>query len=120
MEERKAEGKSTSFEDMIAYVDENGNIVDTPPDPTKKTEVDAEDIDISVTRDTGEVDPIKKGTVDYYDDSKGFGFILEKGSQHKYFFHINGCVDEVKQGNMVSFELEKGPKGLNAVNVRKA
>jgi len=121
LEERRANNsKGSSLDDMIAYVDENGQLTDTPPDPSKKKKIKAENIDISIPkRVEEEIDPVHQGKVDFYNDSKGFGFIRDAVSQEKYFFHVNGLIDEVAEGYKVSFELEKGLKGLNAVRVKK-
>ena len=76
---RKEGDKSGNLDDMIAYVDEHGNITSTPPDPTKKKEeIDVDDIQISVPKksEQEEEDPVRKGTVNAFFDSKGFGFIL--------------------------------------------
>ncbi len=106
---------------MIAYVDEFGRLTNTPPDPAKKTKVDASTIEIGVPRREEEVvSPFRNGRVDFFDDSKGFGFIKETGTQEKYFVHINGCLDKIKEGDTVAFELEQGKKGINAVRVKKA
>ena len=119
-QERAAAPKST-MDDMIAYVDENGMLTDTPPDPTKRKKVKAENIELGVPKREEEIyDPIKKGKVDFFDHSKGFGFIKEQDTQEKFFVHINGCIDDIEEGTKVSFELEKGLKGLNAVRVKKA
>ena len=59
-----------------------------------------------------------QGTVKFFNDSKGFGFITEDGSNKEHFVHISGLIDEVKEGDAVEFELKEGKKGLNAVNVR--
>ncbi|MEN8247829.1 MAG: cold shock domain-containing protein [Bacteroidota bacterium] len=118
--ERKANAKSSSLDDMIAYVDEDGNITDTPPDPTKKKKIKANTIEVSVPKSIKEeIDPIRKGRVDFFDHSKGFGFIREQDTQEKYFVHVNGLTEEVEESDMVSFELEQGMKGLNAVRVKK-
>ncbi|HRZ97382.1 MAG TPA: cold shock domain-containing protein [Paludibacter sp.] len=120
MEERKNNPSNGGFENMIAYVDENGNITNTPPDPSKKRIIDASTIEIGVSRREDEVMPaIRNGRIDFYDDSKGFGFIKETGTQEKYFVHVKGLLQDVKEGDMVSFELEQGRKGLNAVSVKK-
>lgn len=119
-EERKSNVNDGGFDSMIAYVDENGNLTDTPPDPSKKQKVDASTIEIGVARREEEVVPaIRNGRVDYFDDSKGFGFIKETGTQEKFFVHVRGLLQEVKEGDMVAFELERGMKGMNAVNVKK-
>jgi cold shock CspA family protein len=115
-DERKAGGGS-SMDDMIAYVDANGNLVDTPPDLTKKKEdIDIDDIVISTPKKMEE-DPIMHGTVEYFNEDKGFGFIKDKESVNKYFFHISNAPAGIKAGNAVSFELERGRKDMVAVNI---
>jgi len=61
---------------------------------------------------------MSKGTVKFFNDSKGFGFITEEGSGKEHFVHISGVIDEIREGDEVEFELTEGKKGLNAVNVR--
>ena len=69
--ERKANPASNKFEDMIAYVDENGHLTDTPPDPTKKKKINAKNIEIGVPkRIEVEVDPIRKGRVEFFNDQR--------------------------------------------------
>lgn len=63
---------------------------------------------------------MKNGTVKFFIDSKGYGFITEDDSNSDYFVHISGLVDEVKEGDKVTFELKEGKKGMNAVNVQLA
>ena len=119
-EEQKLNPSEGGLDSMIAYVDEFGRLTDTPPDPTKKTKIDVSTIEIGVARREDEVvSPFKNGRVDFFDDSKGFGFIKETGTQEKYFVHVNGLLDTVKEGDMVAFELEQGRKGINAVRVKK-
>lgn len=109
----------SSFDDMIAYVDEHGNITDTPPDPDQKEEINAEDIQISVPRGPlEEVDPVRKGTVTYFNPSKGFGFITDQGTRESIFVHVNNTLEEIREGNLVNFEVEKGQKGPVAVKVQ--
>ncbi|HDZ06152.1 hypothetical protein LCGC14_0128780 [marine sediment metagenome] len=60
---------------------------------------------------------MSKGTVKFFNDAKGFGFITEEGSMDDHFVHISGLVDEIREGDEVEFELTQGKKGLNAVNV---
>jgi len=119
--EKKENEKKNSLDDMIAYVDENGVISSTPPDPTKKKEeIKAEDIELGVpTRDTEDEDPVRKGVIYHYNDSKGFGFIKDSITKESIFFHVNNATEEVKEGNLVSFEVEMGPKGPAAVKVTK-
>ncbi|WP_109831918.1 cold-shock protein [Reichenbachiella versicolor] len=58
------------------------------------------------------------GTVKFFNESKGYGFIVDADSKKEYFVHISGLVDDVKQGDEVTFELKEGKKGLNAVSVK--
>ncbi|PCJ94524.1 MAG: cold-shock protein [Flavobacteriaceae bacterium] len=58
------------------------------------------------------------GTVKFFNDSKGFGFITEEGSETDHFVHISGLTDEIREGDNVTFELQQGKKGLNAINVQ--
>lgn len=121
MEERKAaklEGDAPT--EMIAYVDEFGNIVDTPPDPTQKTKISADDIELGVPkREKIELSAVRTGRVDFFNDSKGYGFIKEDDTGESYFVHINGCEEDIFENDRVSFELERGMKGMNAVRVKK-
>ena len=61
---------------------------------------------------------MKTGTVKFFNDSKGFGFIIEEGSKTEFFVHVSGLIDDIKEDDTVEFELKEGKKGLNAVNVR--
>jgi cold shock CspA family protein len=119
MEERRANlSKGRSLDDMLAYVDEDGNITSTPPDPKKMRVVNAEDIEIGVPKRNDTDDPIKEGKVDYFNGAKGFGFIIQQDGT-KVFFHINQTNYPVKEGDVVTFMVERGPKGWNAVGVAK-
>jgi len=119
-EERKANSVGGKLEDMIMYVDADGNFTSTPPDPTvKKEEIDAESIEIGIPKKEHiEEETVKKGKVDFFNDQKGFGFILHEGTRDKYFVHVNGLIDKIQEGDKVTFELEPGMKGLNCVNVK--
>lgn len=61
---------------------------------------------------------MKKGTVKFFNDTKGFGFIIEDETKQEYFVHVSGLIDEVKEGDVVEFELTEGRKGMNAINVK--
>lgn len=63
---------------------------------------------------------MKKGTVKFFNNSKGFGFIKEEGSQEDIFVHMSGLVDDIRDNDEVVFETAQGKKGINAVNVRLA
>lgn len=118
-ERKENQQKGASLEDMLVYVDANGQLTDTPPDPKQKLEINLEDIQLGAAARVDEVPVIREGTIDFFNDSKGFGFIKEIGTGEKYFVHINGLIDDVVEGNKVSFDLERGMKGMNAVNVKK-
>lgn len=121
-EERKATGdKGKSLDEMMAYVDENGNISSMPPDPLRKKKIiNVDDIQIGIARqaDIDPADLIRKGTVTFFNDSKGFGFIKDSESGESIFVHINALKNPIKENDKVTFEVEKGLKGLNAVNVK--
>ncbi|RBQ05360.1 cold-shock protein [Pedobacter miscanthi] len=121
-EERQANAKKgLSLEDMMAYVDENGNISSTPPDPKKKVVINTEDIQIGISRQEDIIDenPVKKGTVTFFNDSKGYGFIKNTETQDSIFVHVNGLTTQIKEGDKVTFEVEMGQKGPTAVKVSK-
>jgi len=61
---------------------------------------------------------MSKGTVKFFNETKGFGFIKEEGSNDEHFVHISGLIDEIREGDEVEFELKEGKKGMNAVNVK--
>ena len=116
----RRESDKTSMDDMIAYVDENGVITSTPPEEGSKKEINHEEIEVSVPRDNsafGESN-IKTGIVSFFNESKGFGFIKDSQTQFDYFFHVNNMIDEVKEGNKVVFDIEKGPRGPVAINIK--
>lgn len=120
-EERKRLAENQGPEDMFAYVDENGVITDTPPDENRKKRViKAENIQLGVPkREKEDIITVRTGKIDFFNDSKGFGFIKEEGTGDKYFVHVNGLLQEVVENDKVTFELEQGLKGLNAVKVTK-
>ncbi len=124
-EERKANSqKGLPLEEMFSYVDENGNLTSTPPDPSKKIKIKAEDIPLGVPK-REEIDPadlIRTGKVTTFYNSKGYGFIRDLDSQESLFFHVKSLPEgvQVDEGDTVNFEVEMGPKGANAANVRPA
>jgi CspA family cold shock protein len=61
---------------------------------------------------------MNKGTVKFFNDAKGFGFVIDEESKKEYFVHVSGLIDEIKEGDEVEFELSEGKKGLNAVDVK--
>lgn len=120
-EERKANAKKGgSLEDMMAYVDEFGNISSTPPDPLKKKAIKAEDIVLGARNNVkaNPEDAFRKGKVTFFNESKGYGFIRDLQSQESVFVHVNALTSPIKENDKVSFEVEHGPKGLSAVRVK--
>lgn len=118
-EERKANNnKGAALEDMFAYVDEYGMITSTPPEEIVKEDINPEDILISVPKKEESDEPsIYSGRVEFFNDAKGFGFIKDRDSVKKYFFHISAAPANIKEGDLVTFELERGTRDLNAVNI---
>jgi cold shock CspA family protein len=120
-EDRKANAKEVgSWEDMMAYVDENGNISSAPPDPLKKRNIKKEDIVIGTQRQDPslQVSSVRKGKVTFFNTSKGFGFIKDSENGESIFVHSNGLMTPIKENDSVTFETERGFKGLNAVRVK--
>jgi cold shock CspA family protein len=115
---RRQSTHTQSFEEMIAYVDENGNLSDTPIDPKTKTVIELEQIEITTPKKEDVEDVPFTGRVEYYNTEKKFGFIKEMKSINKFFFHINQAPSNIAEGQSVTFEVEKGFKGLNAVNIK--
>lgn len=119
-EMRKADSnKGKGLEDMMAYIDENGNITDTPPDPKKKKEIKTEDISLTNTgRDaTEDADEVRTGVVSFFNTEKGYGFIKDNRSGESIFVHANNLSHPVKDHDKVTFKTEQGQKGLVAVEV---
>lgn len=120
-EAKKAEKETNNKGIQFAYVDQYGNLSDTPPNPADKIKVDAEDIVLGVPKkeEGDERDPVRTGKVSFYDNSKGFGFIIDIENNEKYFCHVSGLIDDIAENDRVTFELEKGLKGMNAVKVKQ-
>lgn len=120
--ERQENSGDNSFEDMLAYVDSEGNIVDAPPDPQASKEIKLEDIEISIPKkeDIDPADLIRNGTITFFNSEKGFGFIRDHETQESIFVHVNNSRDPIGEKSKVIFEVEMGPKGANAINVKLA
>ncbi|MEL6250750.1 MAG: cold shock domain-containing protein [Bacteroidota bacterium] len=114
---RKEEGvKSEEF----MYLDEDGNLTSTPPDPTrKKKKIDPSTIEISIPKkEDVEFDPIRQGKVKFFNTEKGYGFIIDKETQESYYVHAESLESPIDAYDIVSFEISEGPKGLRAINVK--
>ena len=122
-EARKAEKEANGTSGIqFAYVDFNGNLTDTPPDPAMREKVEAESIELGIPKkeDREEEEPAnKEGKVSFFDHSKGFGFIIDSINQEKYFVHVSGLLEDIEENDKVTYELERGQKGMNAVRVKK-
>lgn len=115
-DERKSSG-TNSFEDMIAYVDQYGALHSTPQDDKPKEEINAVEIAVSVPKqEEVEITP-SNGNVEYFNSSKGFGFVRDTKSGEKYFFHISSAPENITEGDKVTFEIERGTRGMNAVRI---
>lgn len=120
MEDRKANAKKgKSLEDMMAYIDENGNISDTPPDPRNKKLFKKEDMQIGVPKQEDITEVIRSGTVIFFNDEKGFGFINDQITSERIFIHANNLSEPIKESDKVNFEVEMGARGPSAINVKK-
>jgi len=120
--ERQANARNgNNLESMLAYMDENGNISSTPPDPRKRIVTNVEDIRIGVAKQepVDEAELIRTGVVTMFKDDKGYGFIKDSKTQESVFVHINSLIDRIQQNDKVTFEVEMGVKGKNAVAVKK-
>jgi cold shock CspA family protein len=120
-EERKANGsKGKSLEDMMAYIDEHGNITSTPPDPSKKIKINLDEIRIGTAKQEDVPhDTVRNGVVSFFNEAKGYGFIKDLQTQESIFVHINALKEPLKENNLVTFETEQGQKGLSAIKVNK-
>lgn len=113
--------KGQDLADMMAYVDTNGNITSVPQDLSNRKKVSAQDILISTPKqEEVEIDIVRKGTVTFFNESKGFGFIKDLQTQESFFVHINSVSFAIKENDKVSFEVEPGQKGPTAVKVVKS
>lgn len=124
-EQRKADRKANmktgqSLEDMMAYVDENGNISASPPDPNKIRAINEHEIIIGSRNIEGlDTNPIRKGRVTFFNEAKGYGFIKDLKTQESIFVHANALSTVIKENDTVMFETEYSVKGLSAVQVKK-
>jgi cold shock CspA family protein len=122
MQERKEHPKkSQSLDDMLAYVDENGNLSSTPPDRRRRVEIKAEDIEIGVPKyvEPTQEELTRTGKITFFNHDKGFGFIKDQVSQESVFVHVNNLSGgSVKENDKVTFEVEMGQRGPSAINVK--
>ena len=117
-EERQKEGSSSMY-DRFAYVDLKGELKTSPHAELMIEETDSTTIEVSVPKrvDSDEVDTPLNGVVEHFNQSKGYGFIKDTVSNIKYFFHITSAPPTIAEGQLVTFETENGPRGINATNI---
>lgn len=111
--------KGKGIEDMMAYVDENGNLTTKAPDVRKKKEIRAEEISLAPSGNNSQEQHQMQGTITFFDTVKGYGFIKDSDSNNSYFVHNSDLATAVKERDKVVFEIAKGQKGMKAVCVRK-
>ena len=117
----KAERGTKTFEEQLSYVDADGNLTSTPPDPAEKVVIKAEDIVLGVPpKDKTIFETTRKGKVKFFDGEKGYGFILDLETQESVFVHMSNSHDPLQENDKVTFTMEMGPKGPSAMDVRLA
>lgn len=119
MQERKANNdKGKGLNDMMAYIDENGNISDTPPQSHGLADngVSISHTGIAAPREAES--PEREGIVSFFNDAKGYGFITDNKTRENVFVHVNQTQQPIKERDKVSYERERGPKGYTAVRVK--
>ena len=119
LERKEHTQQGKSLEDMMAYVDEDGNLSTVPPDPDRKTEVKLEDIQIGVPKkdELTEEELVHTGIVTSYNESRGFGFIRDLETAERVFVHVHSLKGPIREGSKVEFEIEMSHKGPNAIHV---
>ena len=123
-EERKRERKENArdgndLSEMIAYLDENGNLTSTPPDPSKRREISVDEIQIGVPKmeDRNPEDLYEEGVITFFNDEKGFGFIRHSQTKQSIFVHSKQLAGPVQLNDKVRFMIGKGQKGPEAMEV---
>lgn len=120
MRERKAnKEKGKTLEDMLAYIDENGNLSAVPVEPGQRKEIPLSDIQLGAAARLPE-ETVRTGIVNFFSQSKGYGFITDDKSGTSVFFHLNQLLQPVQEKDKVTFEWERTARGYSALNVTKA
>ncbi len=122
-ERRNTVASKKTLEEMMAYVDENGNLSDTPPDPKKAHKVAADDIVIAIPKATpADPEALLTGIISYFDPAKGYGFVINEQTQERLFVHVTGLAQpntELSMGDKVSYIATRSDRGMQAVSVTK-
>lgn len=112
--------KGRDLDEMMAYVDEFGNLTSTPLDYKNKKEASLDEIQIStLSEEQREEVPLQKGKVKYFNEDKGFGFIKDQNSGADIFFHVNSLIHAVELGDRVQYKTTRGLKGMEASEITK-
>lgn len=116
-EQKQLEGKTTA---EFMYVDSDGNLTSTPPDPNLKTKAKLEDIEISIPKQDKSQSRsfTRTGRVKFFNTEKGYGFIVDNDTKESFFVHADALIDPIADNDLVTFEVGKGPKGPVAVDVK--
>lgn len=122
-EERKKERREQSgsgMNGMMAYLDADGNLTSTPPDPSQRREVSLEEIEISVPRQTQEPgEPgTREGILTFFNETRGFGFIRDTKTRESIFVHVNDILEPLTENGRVIYKPGDSPKGPVALQVR--
>lgn len=118
MEERKVHNnKGKGLDEMMAYLDEYGNLTSVPPPAGRRKEINVQDIVLGAAPVEAE-EVRRKGVVSFFSD-KGYGFIIDNRSKEKIFVHKNELAQVVREGDKVTFEMEKTARGYSAIRVEK-
>ncbi len=121
-EERKAVSNKGKNVEELAYLDENGNLSATPPDPKKMREISLEDVIVS---GVGRMEPLpepdteRSGIISYFNNEKAYGFIKDKKNGESIFVHASALSSPVRENDRVTFKTERTPKGMSAIEVKK-
>lgn len=117
--EARRAGGTSSFDEMIAWVDADGTLTTVPPEERerRKEEIKLEDIAVSTPKKEQVEEVPLRGRVEYYNESKGYGFIKDLDSTEKYFFHVTLAPEGISEGRLVTFETERTPRGMHAVSI---
>ena len=115
--EKEQKGKQ-GIEEQFMYLDENGNLTHTKPDPTKKFTAKLEDISLGMPHNSQvDFDTVHRGKVKTFIEEKGYGFITNKATKESIFVHVNDAYDGISENHIVDYEIGKGNKGQKAINV---
>jgi cold shock CspA family protein len=117
---KSAAVKGQGLNEMMAYVDQDGNLTNVPQELGVRRKVASEDIQIGTPKQEAvEEEAIRNGIITHFNEAKGYGFIRDLKTQESIFFHIHAITEQVNESDKVTFEVELGQKGLNAIKVKK-